>query len=151
MQNFLRNTAIRFEQAKTARTYLMIGEVEPGVIRVCAYFALSFTEIEIAETTVLSKSAGKKIDGISKQPETIKAFLLGQIGKDESHHCGLSLENLLDEVLILVQEAQKLVGGRVLLLECSDSKTLQARYESVDFKYLQKSPSSDLNQMYLVF
>lgn len=133
----------------------MIGEVEPDVIRVCAYFALSFTEIAIAESTKLSKTIGKKIDGISKEPETIKAFLLGQIGKDDEYHSGLSLESLLDEVLILVQEAQELIGGRVLLLECSDSKTLQARYESVGFKYLQKSPEKspdrDLHQMYLVF
>ena len=150
MQNFLYRTAIRFEQAKTARTYLMIAEVEPNVIRVCAYFALSFTEIEISELAQLSKSEGKRVDGISKQPETIKAFLLGQVGKDDDYHCGLSLESLLDEVLILAQQAQSIVGGRVLLLECADSSALQARYESVGFKYLQKA-NSGLNQMYRVF
>ena len=116
------------------------------------YFSLSFTEIEVCDDHQLNKSVWKRIvkSNKKKNTETIKAYLIGQLSKDDSFGQSLSLEKIMDEVLGIVVQARDLVAGRVLLLECSDCEKLQQRYKDVGFMYLQKS-DGELNQMYKIF
>ena len=62
VENFLKNKALRFDSTHNSRTYLILNEenVDWGI---CAYFSVSFKEIEVRN---LSKSTVKKLDGISK-------------------------------------------------------------------------------------
>jgi ribosomal protein S18 acetylase RimI-like enzyme len=54
----------------------------------------------------------------------------------------------LSEVFSILQQAQELVGGRVILLECEDNEKLINLYRNNGFEVLQKF---DLVQMYLIF
>ena len=70
--------AIRFEQTDNARTYLVLDESTGDIL---GYFSVTFKELSL-ESTALSKTQVKKMDGISKNAERIRAFLIGQIGKN---------------------------------------------------------------------
>jgi len=112
-----------------------------------AYFTLSFKEI-ILDATCVSKSKAKKLDGISKNADNIRAFLLGQIGKADTCGPEIKLDTLMNYVYQLLAEAQGLVGGRVILLECEDNDKLISLYENCGFERLQ---SNDFVQMYKIF
>lgn len=112
-----------------------------------AYFTLSFKEI-ILDATCVSKSKVKKLDGISKNADNIRAFLLGQIGKADTCGPEIKLDTLMNYVYQLLAEAQGLVGGRVILLECEDNDKLISLYENCGFERLQ---SNDFVQMYKIF
>lgn len=112
-----------------------------------AYFTLSFKEI-ILDATNVSKSKAKKLDGISKNAENIRAYLLGQIGKADTCGPEIRLSALMNYVYQLLAEAQGLVGGRVILLECEDNNKLISLYKNCGFERLQ---SNDLVQMYKIF
>lgn len=49
--------------------------------KILAYFSLSFKEL-ILDKTKLSKTKVQQLDGISRKAEKIKAFLIGQLGKN---------------------------------------------------------------------
>lgn len=51
-------------------------------------------------------------------------------------------------MLPILSDAQDLIGGRVIILECEDNEKLMQLYESIGFQVLQKS---NLVQMYMVF
>jgi len=114
---------------------------------IAAYFSLSFKEISI-EDSQLSKGQIKKLDGISKNAEKIRVFLIGQIGKNYTHEHQINLEDILQSVYSVLQEVQTSIGGRVILLECDDNERLISLYKKHDFQVLQKQ---DLVQMYFIF
>ncbi len=123
MQEFLQEKAIRFDSTHNSRTYLIFDE-ERLYLGIIGYFTLSFKEI-IFEDCNISKSKIKKLDGISKNAERIRAFLIGQLGKNSSIDKNpLNLKEILSEVFSVLQQAQILVGGRVSLLECEDNQKL---------------------------
>ena len=114
---------------------------------IAAYFSLSFKEISLEDSDI-SKSQIKKLDGISKNAEKIRVFLIGQIGKNYTHEHQINLEDILQSVYSVLQEVQGSIGGKVILLECDDNERLINLYEEHNFKILQKQ---DLVQMYFIF
>jgi hypothetical protein len=148
VQDFLRKKAIRFDSTHNSRTYLIFDEEQLNFGIFC-YFTLSFKEIILEDDYQISKSKIKKLNGISKNAERIRAFLIGQLGKNTSiKNNPLNLKEILSEVFSILQQAQELIGGRVILLECEDNEKLINLYRNNGFEVLQKS---DLVQMYLIF
>lgn len=111
-----------------------------------AYFTVSFKEIVLDPE--VSKSRAKRLDGISREPDSIRAFLLGQVGKHDNCGTEINLGALLDYAYQVFAEAQTLIGGRVILLECEDSAGLVTHYERHGFERLQ---SNGLLQMVRIF
>jgi hypothetical protein len=139
--------AIRFEKTANARTYLVIDD---ATAKILGYFSVSFKEL-LLEDTVLSKSRIKQLDGISKNAERIRAFLIGQIGKNTGLEKNpVNLLKLLDEVYSVVSAAKALVGGRIIILECEDSPKLIELYERQGFTLidLADDAESTLRTMY---
>ncbi|WP_425628475.1 hypothetical protein [Vibrio neptunius] len=63
----------------------------------------------------LSKNQVKKLDGINKHSESVRAYLIGQIGKNFTiPQNPISLPDILEEVYAIIEAAQALVGGRAL-------------------------------------
>ena len=87
----------------------------------------------------------KKLDGISKDPEKIRVFLLGQIGKNYLRDNPIKATDIFEEIYNILLEVQKKIGGRAILLECEDNPPLIKLYEKEGFQILQKQ---NLVQMY---
>jgi len=148
VETFIREKAIQFERTHNARTYLIFDEdtLSESKIELLGYFSLSFKGIPLDEK--VSKSKAKKLDGFSKNPKQIRCYLIGQLGKNFSiPNNPLNLETILKLIFSILKQAQDLVGGRVILLECENVEKLISAYENYGFKFLQKQ---ELVQMYMV-
>lgn len=117
-----------------------------------AYFSISIKQVDLYDGC-LSKSKVRSIDGINKKAQTAIAYLIGQLGKNSvvnvPHIC---LQDILDEVFAVIHEAQKLVGGRMILLECENTKELVDLYLGHGFEVISMDMDKPdaLVQMYMV-
>ena len=147
VENFLREKSIRFEQSLNSRTYLIFDEHTEHIL---AYFALTFKQIHI-DHAMMSKTKIKSIDGMSKNAKFINAFLIGQIGKNKNvKHNSICLKFILDEIYSVLFEAQKIVGGRIVILECEDEQNLITKNQKHGFELieLESDIQSNLKTMY---
>ncbi|EMH8306389.1 acetyltransferase, partial [Acinetobacter baumannii] len=102
-----------------------------------------FKEITL-DTSNISKSLIKRLDGINKRAETLKVYLIGQIGKNFSvNNNPIKLDNILNEIYNVISQAQALIGGRVIILECENQPKLIALYERHGFKLIETTNRSD--------
>lgn len=130
IERFLHHNAVRFEQARVARTYLILNDNSD----ILAYFTLSFKSIEVKTTT---KSTLKRLTGGLTNDNQINAFLLGQIGKNSQiKNNPLHLSDILSAVFSQIEIAQRIIGGRVLILECENNMKLIQLYEQNGFKLI---------------
>lgn len=89
------------------------------------------------------------MDGINKNAEKVKAYLIGQIGKNYSvQHNDISLELILDEVYAIIDQVKALIGGRAVILECGKHQKLIDLYKQNGFDVLIHTPSEPLVTMY---
>ncbi|WP_228278802.1 acetyltransferase [Acinetobacter indicus] len=113
-----------------------------------AYFSLSFKEVTLNPEKV-SRTLIRKLDGFSKHATTVKAFLIGQIGKNSLVADNpLCLQDILKEAYNAIAQAQALVGGRIVILECEDTPKLIELYERHGYKILEIAEESSLKTMY---
>lgn len=119
--------------------------IEDSTGHLLAYFTLTFKEIEL--TASVSGSQRKAMDGFSKSAQQIRAFLIGQLGKNHNiSPNALNLEAILnDGIYPVLVDAQRLLGGRVVLLECENTPGLIKLYERAGYKLLQ---TGELAQMF---
>lgn len=95
-----------------------------------AYFTVTFKDIKIHPDT--SKSRTKKLKA---KNNTVSAYLIGQIGKNKSiQNNPIDLEKILADVFVVIKQAQALVGGRTIILECENNERLIRLYESQGFQ-----------------
>jgi hypothetical protein len=147
VESFLLNKGkgIRFEKSSISRTYLILDDNGD----LLAYFSISFKEITI-NTESLSGTAIKKLNGMSKTADTLKVYLIGQIGKNSLIQPNpIKLDMILSEIYNVIAQAQALIGGRVVILECEDQPKLITLYEKHGFKLIETNSGNDeLRTMY---
>lgn len=115
---------------------------------ILAYFSLTFKEVSLTHTNI-SKTQVKRLDGINKKSELIKAYLIGQIGKNFTiANNPISLPLILDEVYAIIEAAQSLVGGRAIILECGKVESLIRLYQNNGFDVLINTDDAPLVTMY---
>lgn len=79
----------------------------------------------------------------------MNAYLIGQLGKNDSINDNLiNLELILEEAYTLIDKANQLVGGRVIILECEKVAKLVSLYQSTGFNILIDNPAERLITMY---
>ncbi len=133
MEKFLHITAIRFEESDNARTYLIVDNETSQIL---AYFSISFKELSL-ENTDISKNEIKKLDGINKNAKKIKVYLIGQIAKNFNvPNNPIKLEDILMDAYGAINDAKAIIGGRVIILECENTRPLIDLYEKHNFKRL---------------
>jgi len=149
VEEFIRSPskAIRFEESDQSRTYLILDD-ETGLI--LAYFSISFKELFLGGFDV-PKNQIKKLDGMRKDVERIRVFLIGQLAKNYSvKNNQLTLKNILEEVYAVIDQVRTLVGGRAIILECEDNARLIGLYLEHGFKVLNTIEDTDqLITMYI--
>ena len=137
-EDFLHNKAVGFEQSNKARTYLVFDE--EGI---AAYFSLAIKTIDLQDI-----SLSKKKDMLAGETaKTYSAFLIGHIAKNDRVKESLG-DYILNNAISLLLQAQEIVGGRLVYLDCKDIEPLKAFYQKNGFKYFQTSPESKLLKYY---
>lgn len=142
VENFLLNKAIRFELADAAATHLIIDNEQ----RIIAYFALSFKTLDLN----ISKSLWKKLSNGLGENGKVKAFLIGQIGKNDLIQSEIKLKDILDSAFEKIHLAKQNIGGRVVILECEDNHKLISLYEQHGFKQIETKDNQTLKTMYII-
>lgn len=145
VESFLQTKAIRFEKSHNARTHLIVDTDDSSLL---AYFSLTFKEVVLPEA--LSGTQVKKLDGISKRATNIRAYLIGQLAKNQAITGNeLCLRDIMDFAYSVIEKAWLSVGGRIILIECEDNIRLLDHYQEHGFERLQKD--GDLVQLYQLF
>ncbi|EKZ9002341.1 hypothetical protein ACTWWB_003562 [Vibrio fluvialis] len=145
VETFLKTKSIRFEESDNSRTYLIIDSENGNIL---AYFSLSFKEISLLHTQIAKKQV-QRLDGINKNAEKVRAYLIGQIGKNFAIQPNLiSLQEILGEVYAIIEEAQALIGGRAVILECGKVDKLIELYKANGFDVLINTDEEPLVTMY---
>lgn len=139
--NFLKRQAIEFEKASKSRTYLFIDDQsEKGI---AGFFSVAISNLYIPEVTtdglpVSSINNRKKLDGYrGKRKGAVQTnfpvYLIGQLARNSKYPPAcLSGKTLLDSAAGVIQDAVQLVGGRLMLVECTED--LVPFYERYGFK-----------------
>ncbi|MEI8634729.1 hypothetical protein P4S72_27190 [Vibrio sp. PP-XX7] len=109
---------------------------------------MSFKEIALINSDI-SKNQVKKLDGIRKNSERVRSYLIGQIGKNFAIIDNpINLGSILDEVYAIIDKAKALIGGRAVILECERSDSLIAYYKKHGFEVLINTKDEALVTMY---
>lgn len=149
VEGFLHNNATRFEKDHIGRTYFVVNADSNDDISIHAYFTLTFREIELKDGNDVPKTQVQKMDGINKNAKSIKAYLIGQLARNhEITPKMVNLSLILQHVYDVLRDAQRLVGGRVVFLECDDNQKIVDQYKENGFAYLQKTKDDNQIQMY---
>ena len=84
---------------------------------------------------------------IDEETGVAQSYLLGQLGRDDSSPKGFG-KMLLSEALRRLADANRIVGCRIVRLDCTDD--LISYYEDNGFIFIAKNERENLNQMVIL-
>ena len=137
IEYFLKKKAILFEKLGKSRTFLVVDES----FEIVGYFSLALSILDIPE--FLSNRKRKNLDGLSAKRngelvEKIPSILIGQLAKNDLYSEKFSGNGLLEVCLSKILEGQKILGGRIIMVECKKKPELINFYEQADFTLTTK-------------
>lgn len=160
VEYFIKEKAIQFLKMGIAKTFLVTTS-HKGKNVIVGYFALT-DKITRVKKKMLTYSLRKRISRFAKNAEYSQYYLInlpliGQIGKNFKY----KEENLITGDVLLklacdkVREAQRILGGQFVFLECEDKPILKDFYESNGFvcfgkRNLEKDEQSKNTGKYLL-
>lgn len=135
IKTFLLKTAIPYEKAHKARTYLIIdsNSIDERDLKIIAYFSIALKCFKIGNG--VSKSMKRKLNGIF-QNDMIPCYLLGQIGKNDHYAESLKGKDIVDMAMNIIMDAHERVGGRFISVDCKDLDGLLRFYHENGFTAL---------------
>lgn len=139
-EDFFKNKAIDYEIQNKARTYLLLNEND----LIAGYFSLAFKSIDLQN---LSTTQKKKLTAGESDVTTYSAYLIGHIAKDDNIKDSIG-DTILEAAENLLLSAQKIVGGRLIYLDCKNEPKLKNLYERNNYRYFKTSQQSGLLQYY---
>lgn len=137
VENFIQSKAIVFARQRLAMTYLVYSTGElPELI---GYFTLANKFVSI-NGNALSKTLQRRISKFSQYDEELDRFLvsmplIAQLGKNfnPSLSASISGQELLTIACHKVQEAQFIIGGKAVYIECASNPKLFDFYSASQF------------------
>lgn len=138
---FLHEKAVPYENMNKARTFLVYNK---DYTLLLGYFTLAFKSIELQN---VSKDLKKRLTA-GESAETYAAFLIGHLAKNDGHKDLIDGSVLLEEAINIILQAQELVGGRLMYIDCKDIKRLKEFYEKNGFVCFKTSEQTGLLQYY---
>jgi len=152
LEDFLNVRAIEYERNSKGKTFLCIdgGKYEKtGEIFVAAYYTLANTAIDLSD---MGSNKKKRVMGDfpgRTERDTFPAFLIAQLGRCDAYsHEDISGETLLNECFHTLKEAAKIVGGKLVVLECREHM-FDKVYKHLEFKKLADELTSD--NLYMLY
>ena len=151
LENFLVRKAVLYENSDYGKTYLMVDTdlLKEGVFSVAAYFTIAHTAVDISE---LPKK--KKRSALGNYPgrdglNLVSTYLIGQLGRSDTYTSqDLPGEVILEECYHAISMAARIVGGRLLVLECREGM-FSKFYEKQGFRKLYEDLSEE--NLYTLF
>ncbi|MCI6158173.1 MAG: N-acetyltransferase [Selenomonadaceae bacterium] len=141
VESFLRTKAIIFAQQQLASTYLVFSSFREKMVLV-GYFALTqkYIHVDLRKSGGISSKLRHRLNKFATYIPEIKkhqiiAPLIGQLGKNYANHYDelVSGRELLKLACDTVAEAQRILGGKVVYLECEDVPSLKKFYSENGF------------------
>lgn len=145
LEAFLTSKSILYNKTDFGKTYFLIDEEDffSGGLTILAFFTIGQTTVDISS---FSQKQKRKLLGNVPGRDKINnyfAFLIGQIGRcDSCPSSALSGETLLNECYSVLQSAQKIIGGKLVILECREVM-FGKFYEKKGFKKFDDNVSSE--------
>lgn len=141
VEDFLKRKAFMFSKQRIASTYLIFASYKNAPVLV-GYFALTtkYFHIDANKFGGVSKNFFKRIKKFAVHDKElgkhiIAAPLIGQLGKNYSNNYNelITGDELLKIACDTVREALRIVGGKLVYLECEDTPSLIKFYEENGF------------------
>lgn len=143
VERFLQERALLFDRQGLSKTHLIFTSYKNEMALV-GYFTLATKSFVIKKNNQKSKFdkiSTTLLKRISKYGQynretnqyTISAPLIGQLGKNDRYRDLISGDVLLKYACDTVKEAQSIIGGRIVYLECEDKPRLLEFYNSNGF------------------
>lgn len=146
VEYFLHVKALEFEKQGLASTYLVFASYQ-GRMRLAGYFALAAKsfDIDLHAGKKISINLRRRINRFATFYEKlhksiVTAPLIAQLAKNYANDNDklITGDELLKIACDTVKEAQLILGGRVVYLECEDTPSLIRFYESNGFTIFGK-------------
>lgn len=138
IEYFIKTKAIEFDKHGFAATHLVYHSYRSEPVLV-GYYALANKSVSIKRSSISSKWRSRLNRFASYDPETkqyqISLPLIGQIGKNYTNEYNTLItgDQLLSFACGKIRDAQRIMGGRMVYLECEDKPELLAFYERNGF------------------
>ena len=155
-----RNKAVSFEKQGISRTYLVFYN-EVNFSYLAGYFSIANKNLQISENNFnrLTRTKQKMFQEFGYESDKKNfispAILIGQFGKNYNVPKGLKAaqivngDDLMASSIEIIKEAYKLIGGKVLYLECEDHEKLTGFYERHGFAKLEIPRQDDELLIYM--
>ena len=152
VEAFARNNAIDFFKRKLAVTYLVFDDNQDFV----GIYALAHKAIDIPADR-LSSRMKSKVKRYARLDETrnvysVSSFLIAQLGKNYADEKGATISGaeLMDAAMDTLSEAQAIISGGLIFLDCETDNTVALRlYESYGFVPFGERVSESDSQRYI--
>ena len=138
VEYFLKQKSIEFSKLNISRTFLVTSSFKEKQV-IVGYFSIA-NKITKIKKAPLSASQQRRIKRFANNEEDKKYYtlslpLIGQLGKNfkDGYDKLISGDVLLKLACDKVREAQHLIGGKFVFLECEDIPKLKEFYESNGF------------------
>ncbi|MDO4268702.1 MAG: N-acetyltransferase [Eubacteriales bacterium] len=137
VENFIQTKAIEFARQRVAMTYLVFSDTpHPELV---GYFTLANKFVSI-NGNVLSNTLQKRILKFSQYDEELDRYLvsmplIAQLGKNFHPSLTASIcgKDLLAMACRKIQEAQFIIGGKTVYIECASNPKLYDFYSASQF------------------
>lgn len=161
VEKFLtKRAAIDFAKQSIAQTFLVYASYK-GKNELCGYFTIANKYIVVGNHSV-SKTTARRLrkfamPNISDDNLVIMAPLIAQLGKNymNDYRKLITGDELLKMAIDKVSAAQRIIGGKVVYVECEDIDILKKFYEDNGFvifgkRRLDKEERGEMNGSHLI-
>ena len=161
VENFLKNrSAIDFAKQGVSQTFLVYASYKKQNV-LCGYFTIANKYI-IVNKSAISKNLARRLrkfsmPGMPGDGIVIMAPLIAQLGKNYDNGYGKIIQGdeLLKMALDKIQDAQKIIGGKVVYVECEEIDFLRNFYADNGFvefgrRQLDKDETREMSGTHLV-
>ncbi|MGM0169664.1 hypothetical protein IGI39_003980 [Enterococcus sp. AZ135] len=146
VESFLHSKAIQFEDAGISRTYLVFYTQDDSetVPFFAGYFSIANKSLNVTKKNFekLSNSQKRTLLGsghrTNKNNYSASSMLLGQLGKNYTNHEDLKItgRDILAIAYGTIKQVYRMLGGKILWLECEDIPKVRKFYEKNGFSLL---------------
>lgn len=161
VEKFLtKRSAIDFAKQGIAQTFLVYAFYQGNQV-LCGYFTFALKYIIVFRHSI-SKRTARRLARFAMSPDdpsrfAITAPLIAQLGKNYTNGYNklITGDELLSIALEKVKEAQMILGGKVVYVECEDVEYLKTFYEQNGFvifgrRTLDKDEKTNMRGDYLM-
>jgi len=145
VEDFIHSKAIEFEKQGLASTYLVFASYQDTMC-LAGYFALAPKTFHIdLYTKRIGSSLRHRVNRFATYDEKLRksivtAPLIAQLAKNYTNNYDklITGDELLKIACDTVKEAQLILGGRLVYLECEDTPSLVKFYQDNGFRFFGK-------------